>query len=89
MSEYVRELFDPSDNVAILVRNRSTGHTIQIIAKAEAIANPFQRWLSHQSASAADVYVGMNPLSDGCSRRKDDIKDNCHLYVDLDKNGDQ
>ena len=67
MSEYVRELFDPSDNVAILVRNRSTGHTIQIIAKAEAIANPFQRWLSHQSASADDVYVGMNPLSDGCS----------------------
>ena len=26
-SEYVRELFGPEDNAAILVRNRSTGHT--------------------------------------------------------------
>ena len=25
-SEYVRELFEPGDNAAILVRNRSTGH---------------------------------------------------------------
>jgi hypothetical protein len=37
-SEYVRELFGPADNVAILVRNRSTGHTVQTIAKAEALA---------------------------------------------------
>jgi hypothetical protein len=28
-SEYVRELFGPEDNTAILVRNRSTGHTVQ------------------------------------------------------------
>ena len=28
-SEYVRELFEPADNAAILVRNRSTGHTVQ------------------------------------------------------------
>src|SRR5215469_7116967 len=61
-SEYVREPYDPTDNVAIFVRNRSTGHTVQTIAKAETIANPdFQRWLSHQSASGYDIYVGMNP----------------------------
>ena len=41
-SEYVRELFGPEDNAAILVRNRSTGHTVQTIAKAETIAGtPF------------------------------------------------
>ena len=39
-SEYVRELFEPGDNAAILVRNRSTGHTVQTISKAEAIASP-------------------------------------------------
>jgi len=65
-SEYVREPYDPTDNVAIFVRNRSTGHTVQTIAKAETIANPdFQRWLSHQSASGYDIYVGMNPIKDG------------------------
>jgi hypothetical protein len=38
-SEYVRGLFGPEDNAAILVRNRSTGHAVQTIAKAEAIAS--------------------------------------------------
>src|SRR6516225_6020674 len=56
-SEYVRELYNSSDNVAILVRNRSTGHTVQTIAKAEAVANPdFQQWLSHQSASSGITF---------------------------------
>ncbi len=65
-SEYVRELFGPEDNAAILVRNRSTGHTVQTIAKAETIASPdFQSWLAGQSASGYDVFMGMNPIKDG------------------------
>ena len=61
-SEYVRELFGPDDNAVTLVRNRSTGHTVQTIAKAEAIASPgFQSWLANQSAAGSDIYVGMNP----------------------------
>jgi hypothetical protein len=55
-SEYVRELFGPDDNAAILVRNRSTGHTIQTIAKAEIVAGPeFQVWLEAQSASGYEI----------------------------------
>jgi len=51
-SEYVRKLFGPENNAAILVRNCSTGHTVQNIAKAESIASPdFQTWLAGQSAS--------------------------------------
>jgi len=75
-SEYVLALFQPTDNVAILVRNRSTRQTVQTIAKAEAVANPeFQRWLSNQSAAGYDVYVGMNPIKDGAySRTKEQIK---------------
>jgi hypothetical protein len=90
-SEYVRELFEPEDNAAILVRNRSTGHTVQTIAKAETIASPdFQSWLAGQSASGYDVFMGMNPIKDGAfSRTKRDIKDIRHLYLDLDRNGDQ
>jgi hypothetical protein len=90
-SEYVRELFGPADNVAILVRNRSTGHTVQTIAKAEAIASPaFQSWLANQSAAGSDIYVGMNPIKDGgYSRTKEHIKDIRHVYLDLDNKGDE
>lgn len=90
-SEYVRELFEPGDNAAILVRNRSTGHTVQTIAKAEMIASPgFQTWLARQSASGYDVFLGMNPIKDGAySRTKGDIKDIRHVYLDLDRKGDE
>jgi hypothetical protein len=90
-SEYVRQLFGPEDNAAILVRNRSTGHTVQTIAKAEAIASPdFQTWLARQSASGYDVFMGMNPIKDGAySRTKGDIKDIRHVYLDLDRKGDE
>ena len=90
-SEYVRELFGPADNAAILVRNRSTGHTVQTIAKAEAIASPgFQTWLANQSASGYDVFMGMNPIKDGAySRTKANIKDIRHVYLDLDRKGDE
>ena len=89
-SEYVLGLFEPTDNVAILVRNGSTRKTVQTIAKAEAVANPeFQRWLSNQSAAGYDVYVGMNPVKDGSySRTKGNIKDIRHVYLDLDRNAD-
>ena len=89
--EYVRELFGPEDNAAILVRNRSTGHTVQTIAKAETIATPdFQSWLAGQSASGYDVFMGMNPIKDGAfSRTKGDIKDIRHVYLDLDRKANQ
>ena len=87
--EYIRALFEPGDNAAILVRNRGVGKTVQRIARAEAIASPeFQEWLAAQSAAGADVYVGMNPIAKGAySRTKENIKDIRHAYLDLDKNG--
>jgi hypothetical protein len=90
-SDYVRELFEPGDNVAILVRNRSTGHAVQRIAKAEAIASPgFQTWLVTQNANGSDVFMGMNPIKEGAhSRTKDNIKDIRHVYLDLDRKGDE
>src|ERR1700689_4689364 len=90
-SEYVRELFEPADNAAILVRNRSTGHTVQRIAKAESIASPdFQTWLGNQNASGSDVFMGMNPIKDGAhSRTKGNIKNIRHVYLDLDRKGDE
>jgi hypothetical protein len=90
-SEYVQRLFEPGDNAAILVRNRSTGHTVQRIAKAETIASPgFQTWLESQNAGGSDVYVGMNPIKEGAyTRTKDNVKDIRHIYLDLDTKGDE
>jgi hypothetical protein len=90
-SEYARELFGPEDSAAILVRNRSTGHTVQTIAKAETIASPdFQTWLAGQSASGYDVFMGMNPIKDGAyTRTKRNIKEIRHVYLDLDRKGDE
>jgi hypothetical protein len=90
-SEYVRQLFGPEDNSAILMRNRSTGHTVQTISKAETIASPeFQTWLANQNASGYDVFMGMNPIKDGAfSRTKENIKDIRHVYLDLDRKGDE
>ena len=89
-SEYVRELFERADNAAILVRNRSTGHTVPRIARAETIAGPdFQTWLANQNARGSDVFVGMNPIKDGAhSRTKGNIKNIRHVYLDLDSKGD-
>jgi hypothetical protein len=90
-SEYVRELFQPGDNVAVLVRNRATGQTVQRITKAETVSSPdFQTWLTHQNLAGSDIFVGMNPIKDGAySRTKDNIKGIRHVYLDLDRNGDE
>jgi DNA primase RepB-like protein len=90
-SEYVRELFGPEDNAAILLRNRSTGNTVQTISTAETIASSeFQTWLANQSAGGYDVFMGMNPIKDGAhNRTKTDIKDIRHVYLDLDRKGDE
>jgi hypothetical protein len=89
-SEYIGELFGPSDNVAVLVRNRATGKAVQRIAKAEMVASPpFQEWLATHNASGADVFVGMNPVKEGVfSRSKANINDIRHVYLDLDRNGE-
>jgi RepB DNA-primase from phage plasmid len=90
-SEYVLDLFEPAENVAVLVRNRATGKTIQRIARAETVASPeFQTWLVNQNAAGSDVFLGMNPLKDeATSRIKANIKDIRTVYLDLDRNADQ
>jgi DNA primase RepB-like protein len=89
-SEYVLKLFEPTDRTAIVVRNRSTGQTVQRIATAETIAESnFQTWLASQNARGSDVFIGMNPLRDDAhGRTKNDITNIRHVYLDLDRDGD-
>jgi hypothetical protein len=90
-SEYIRALFEPKDNVAILVRNRALAQTLQRITRAEIIANPeFQAVLLEQNRAGADIFVGMNPVKDGAySRTKQSLKEIRHVYLDIDRDGDQ
>jgi hypothetical protein len=85
--EYVRWLFEPSDRLAILVRNRERGETTQRIATAGTVADDsFQHWLRFKNQKQmADVYVGMNPLKpEARARTKEDIDSIRHLYLDMD-----
>ncbi len=89
--DYVLALFAPSDNVAILVRQRRLGHSLQRITKAELIAAPeFQSVLLEQNRAGADIFVGMNPIRDGAySRTKQSLKEIRHVYLDIDRDGDR
>ena len=88
--EYIRANFHPSDRIAVLVRKRGRGETIQRITTADKVAaTPFQDWLHFKNEKEnCDVYVGMNALkADAFTRTKDDILAIRHLYVDLDHDG--
>ena len=85
--EYVLALHEPEDKIAVVLRNRTRGQTLQRIASAETVAGPdFQRWLDHQNRSGADVFVGMNSLKDDATNRtKANVKEVRHVYLDLDE----
>jgi hypothetical protein len=87
-SEYILQNFEPSDRIAVLVRNRRAGETIQRITTAKNAASPdFQAWLRYKNVTS-DVYVSMNTLKrDAQSRTKEDIETIRHLYLDVDRNG--
>src|SRR5712692_3370293 len=87
-SEYILQNFEPTDRIAVLVRDRRAGETIQRITTAKNAASPaFQAWLQLKNVTS-DVYIGMNALKrDAHSRTKEDIETIRHLYLDIDRNG--
>ncbi|MHB8413594.1 MAG: DNA-primase RepB domain-containing protein [Candidatus Acidiferrales bacterium] len=90
-SEYILDNFKPSDRIAVLLRNRSTGEVVQRLASAERIAGrDFQEWLTDRNQAGFDIYIGMNTLKDGAhSRMKRDIQEIRHAYLDLDYRGSE
>src|SRR5277367_4994926 len=86
-SEYILALHSPADRVAVLVRNRLRGQTIQHILAVEAIASPpFLYWLMEQNEGGADIFLGMNPIKAHCySRTKENVREIRHVYLDLDE----
>jgi len=86
--DYILQNFEASDRIAILVRSRERGETLQRITTAKnAASQDFQEWLKHKNL-ASDVYISMNTLKpDAQGRTKDDIETIRHLYLDIDRNG--
>ena len=88
---YIQENFEASDWLAVVVRNRETGETVQRITTAQRIASPdFQSWLRHKNAHGSDIYLSLNTLKEHArGRTKADVKEIRHLYLDLDEEGQQ
>lgn len=89
-AEYIRTTFNSSDRLAVLVRNRSRGETIQRITSSAKIVEPsFQQWLQFKNEKeSCDIYVGMNALKpEARTRTKEDIHTIRHLYLDIDHDG--
>jgi len=89
-ADYIRTNFEPSERIAVLLRNAERRETLQRISTAEKIAaHPFQDWLRYKNAKEGfDIYVGMNALKPTAfTRTKEDILAIRHLYVDLDHHG--
>ena len=88
-SKYIRENFEPTDRLAIVLLNKRSGQVIQRLADADKIGSePFQAWLRHQNAQRFEVYISMNTLNaEARGRTKDDIETVRHVYLDFDTNG--
>jgi len=86
---YIRENFEAKDWLAVVVRNRETGETVQRITTAQQIAShEFQSWLRHKNAHGSDIYLSLNTLKEHAhGRTKADLKDIRHPYLDLDEEG--
>lgn len=89
-AEYVSTNFERSDRLAVLVRNRSRGETVQRITASVKIVEPsFQDWLRYKNEKeSCDIYIGMNTLKpEARTRTKEDIQTIRHLYVVIDHDG--
>lgn len=87
--EYIDHNFEASDWLAVVVRNRETGETIQRITTADKIrSREFQSWLRHKNAQGSDIYLSLNTFHEkALGRTKADVKEIRHIYLDLDDDG--
>jgi hypothetical protein len=61
------------------------------VTTAQQIAShEFQSWLRYKNAHGSDIYLSLNTLKEHArGRTKEDVKTIRHLYLDLDKEGQQ
>jgi hypothetical protein len=88
-ADYIRENFEPTDRLAVVLLNKRTNSVIQRVASAETMAAPdFQAWLKEHNARRCEVYISMNALHPSAlGRTKRDVASIRHVYLDFDVNG--
>ncbi len=88
-SRYIRENFEESDRLAVVLVDAKKRAATQRIASAERIASAdFQAWLRHRNASGEEIYLSMNTLRpEAKGRTKADLAAVRHIYLDFDENG--
>jgi hypothetical protein len=88
-ARYIRENFEPTDRIALVILDKQNGLTLQRITSAANAASPkYQAWLRAENAAGKDIYIGMNSLAPAArGRTKDDVAVVRHIYLDLDAGG--
>jgi RepB DNA-primase from phage plasmid len=88
--EFLTRCFSPGETIALLLRRVEPATVTQRIVTIEAILSPrYMRWLAHENANGANIYVAGNPLRAGSRKRtKESIASVRHLYIDIDVDGD-
>lgn len=80
--------FEPDDWVAVLLKSHETGETAQRILPVSAVATTrFQAWLRYRNAARWSVYVSVNAVTPGRSRRRNAIAAIRHVVLDVDHDG--
>ncbi len=87
--DYIRQLFQPTDRVVVLMRKKGNPILQRFLEASKAAAEPFQKFLRHQNAQGADIWIGINPLRPGArSRTKENIDSIRRIYLDIDLDGE-
>jgi len=89
--DYIRELFQEKDKVALFLKNYDTGEGRQhIITAGKAWAFKYQKYLQAMNSQGFNIYIGMNPLKDTATGRlKEDIREVKRVFLDIDEDGEK
>src|SRR5215470_5155920 len=87
--EYLSSWYQPSDRIAIFVRNYATGESLQRIVTAEkAAGDKFLAWLQFLNRNGGNIYCSVNSLRpNACGRTKADIHRVLGVHMEIDHHG--
>ncbi|HET6844818.1 MAG TPA: DNA-primase RepB domain-containing protein [Candidatus Angelobacter sp.] len=89
--DYIRELFQPTDRVAICWKIYTEKRFNQRVVTAEtACSERYQSFLRAMNVQGNNIYIGMNPIRPdaGQKRHKEDIAEVRRVYLDIDNDAE-
>ena len=87
--EYMNSWYQPTDRIAIFLRNYATGESFQRIVTAEkAASDRFQAWIQFLNRTGGNLYSSVNALHPTASgRTKADIDRILGVHMEVDHGG--